>query len=127
VAVGSAVGAPGVPSGDGAVVTHLAAAADADVVVARRADDTMSVFSAGELTAEWASPVASVTGIALSGDGQWLTVGAGSGSAVVRAADGVLSTYIAGAPALVLLPDGRLVAGGDWGTAIVIRTEEELT
>lgn len=122
--VGGAVGPAGAATGTGPNVVQLVAAADADIAVARRADETISVYAGTGLDVEWASPIGPLTGLAVSPDGAWIVLRAGAGSAVVRRSDGALATYIAGAPALALLPDGRLAVGGSWGAALVTPTKE---
>jgi hypothetical protein len=123
--VGGAVGPAGAATGTGETVVQLAAAADADVAVARRADETISIYAGTALRAEWASPIGPLTGLSVSPDGAWVVLRTVAGSAVARSSDGALSTYIVGAPALCLLPNGRLAVGGEWGTALITPTQEE--
>lgn len=128
VARGSAVGPPGVEPKDGSPITELAPAARAGVLAAAHEDGTITVWSTAEAVPEqigrhhWPAGPRTVS-LSLEGEHLALAYPDGDGDeppfvAVVRASDGALVRWIAGARAIALGADGVACAvGGDWGIA----------
>lgn len=135
VAVGGALGLPGLAPGEGSPIQALAPAARGSLVAADHEDGSISLWATGDAapelvaTQEWpAGPRA----ISLSLDGEYLAVAYPNDDseappfvAVARTSDGALVRHIAGARAAALGADGISIAvGGDWGVAWLTQIEE---
>ncbi len=119
------------PAGDtsaqtGSPVIALAGAGAANRVLARDADGRLTRYGAGEPAESWTPVITDITAISLSDDGGWATLSGPDAVAVVRATDGALALYIAGASAIALAFDGRVVIGGEWGMALIVPFEESV-
>jgi hypothetical protein len=110
--------------GWGAHVRRMAGAAGADRVLVQHADGQISRFGVDEARCTWAPIMDHVDAISLSDDGEWATLATPDAVAVVRASDGAIGVYIAGASAIALGADRRIVIGGAWGMALVVPIEE---
>ncbi len=121
VAVGAAVGPPGIDPVEGSPALDLAGAASAPRAASRHADGSVSIWDeAGERIASWTAPIAGSLSLAMSADGEHVALGTTHGdpaaAALVRADDGALVRYVDGARAISPSPAGDgVVVGGDWG------------
>ena len=129
-AAGAAAGPLGTAPADGSPVVALAAAAEADAILALHEDGSLSLWGAdGSRRAAWAAPLPAAS-IGLSADGELASLGSGTAdpaaACLVRARDGALVRYIHGARAIGTSPaDEGVVIAGDWGTALLKAIEEE--
>jgi hypothetical protein len=131
VAAGGAPRPLGEAAASGPPIVALTAAADAELIVARHEDGTISVWETGahEPLAVWHSPVPGATSVAVSADGALIALGTPDDADPVAALvtrEGEIARLVEGARVIAPSParDGLLVAG-DWGCAWLTPPEED--